>query len=120
MSNLRGAPSGSWLEGENLDNEQTGLHNLFMYLKFGYGRATAQLSQEIRRGRISREKAVEYARLFDGEIPWQYVEAPLHTVLERIDMSETQLWMAIAKFANPELFEVDATAQTITPKFQVR
>ena len=115
-----GTPSGSWLAGENIDNEQTGLHDFFMYLKFGYGRATAQLSQEIRRGRIERARAVKLVRELDGEYPWRYVDAHLHHVLERIELSRDDLWLIIEKFANRDLFDLDRESETVKPKFTVR
>ncbi len=45
---------GSCVNYENLDNYQTGIHDYFKYLKFGFGRASDIASTHIRRGRITR------------------------------------------------------------------
>ena len=54
---------------ENLDNYQTGIHDRFKYLKFGFGRATDICNNHIRRGRMSREDAVKHVRKYDGVMP---------------------------------------------------
>ena len=45
---------GSIVDYENLDNYQTGIHDYFKYLKYGFGRATDLACNHIRRGRLSR------------------------------------------------------------------
>jgi len=47
---------GSMVSYENLDNHQTGIHDYFKFLKFGFGRATDLACMHIRRGRLTREK----------------------------------------------------------------
>ena len=46
---------GSMVNYENLDNHQTGIHDYFKFLKFGFGRATDIACLHVRRGRITRE-----------------------------------------------------------------
>ena len=48
---------GSLANYENLDNYQTGIHDYFKFLKFGFGRATDIANNHIRRGRLSRDDA---------------------------------------------------------------
>jgi N-acetyl sugar amidotransferase len=114
-----GRPAGSWLEGENIDNAQTGIHDFLMYLKFGYGRASAQLSQEVRRGRMSRADAVDTAREYDGVFPWRYVDKWLREVLEPLNMSRRDLWEVMDKFANRDLFEVYTSTRELNRKFKL-
>jgi N-acetyl sugar amidotransferase len=47
---------------ENLDNHQTGIHDYFKYLKFGFGRATDIANNHIRRGRLTRRDALEMVK----------------------------------------------------------
>ena len=111
-------PSGAWLAGENLDNAQTGIHDRMMYLKFGYGRATAQLSMELRRGRISRETALDYVKRYDGAFPGIYVDIHLREVLEAVGLSEDQYFEIERRFANLALFDIDSRKlPNITPRF---
>jgi hypothetical protein len=44
---------------ENLDNAQTGIHDFQGYLKYGYTRAQAQLSVDVRSGEITRDEALQ-------------------------------------------------------------
>ncbi len=44
---------------ENLDNHQTGIHDYFKFLKFGFGRATDLACLHIRRGRLTRADGLE-------------------------------------------------------------
>lgn len=81
----------NWWEFENLDNAQTGLHDFMMYLKFGYGRACAQLSIDIRSGRITREKAIKELKKRDGIFPEQYAGVWIEDVLDRIGMKWERL-----------------------------
>lgn len=50
---------GSISDYENLDNHQTGIHDYFKFLKYGFGRSTDVACNHIRRGRLSRADALE-------------------------------------------------------------
>jgi hypothetical protein len=54
---------------ENLDNAQTGLHDHAMYRKYGYGRGCAQISVDIRAGRVTRQHAMAWVAENDGRFP---------------------------------------------------
>ena len=60
---------GSIVDYENLDNYQTGIHDYFKFLKFGFGRATDLACLAVRRGRISREEAKELIIKNEGKFP---------------------------------------------------
>ena len=111
-----GVPTGSWLKGENIDNCQTGIHNRFMWLKFGFGRVTTQIGHAIRRGTISREEALAHVKRFDGEYPSIYVDSFLQHVLEEIGMTVEEYDACEQRFMNRELFHV--RDEVIEPKFQ--
>jgi hypothetical protein len=83
-----GRPPGSqnWWEWENLDNAQTGLHDFLMYLKYGYTRADAQLSVDIRSGRIVKEDAIIESMKRRG-FPDYYAGVNIHDALYNIGMS---------------------------------
>jgi hypothetical protein len=99
------APTGNIWKHENLDNAQTGLHDWFRYLKFGYGRATDQVSYRIRRGRITREQGVMAIRKYDGQCPNEYLGVYTEEILRDIGMSLRELIACERRFTNPELFE---------------
>lgn len=59
---LQTTVEGSIVNYENLDNYQTGIHDYFKFLKFGFGRASDIASLHVRRGRLSRKDALEEFR----------------------------------------------------------
>jgi len=94
----------NWWPAENLDNAMTGLHDHAMYRKYGYGRAAAQLSVDIRHNKLSRDEAMRNVREIDGLFPDVYAGVPLARVLEQIRMSEGELMDTLARFTNKDLF----------------
>jgi N-acetyl sugar amidotransferase len=65
----RKAPNNAYLDYENVDCGFVDMHDHLMYKKYGFGRATTQLSIDIRNGRITREKAEKLAKDLDGKEP---------------------------------------------------
>ena len=83
---------------ENLDNFQTGLHDWFMYLKYGYGRGCMQLSIDIRNGHMSREPALSWVRDFDGIFPEFYMGQRFDKTLDEIGMRPMELLRIAERF----------------------
>ena len=80
---------GSIVDYYNLDNHQTGIHDYFKFLKYGFGRATDLVSVSLRRERITRLQGLELIKLHDGKYPWTYLGKPLEEILDRIGLSST-------------------------------
>ena len=78
-------PANYW-EWENLDNAQTGIHDYFCWLKYGYGRAEAQLSVDIRSGLKDRKSAEKSAATMP-RFPVEYCEVDWRDVLDHIGMT---------------------------------
>lgn len=76
----------NWWAHENLDNAQTGLHDHFMWLKYGFGRGCQQISVDVRSGRVSREAALAWVEKHDGKFPEWYAGVNVSEVLDRIDL----------------------------------
>jgi len=95
---------GSYGNYENLDNHQTGIHDYFKFLKFGWGRATDILSMMIRRNKITREKALEIVKERDGKYPKTYLGKTLNDILNNIDMNIDNFNKICDKFTNKDLF----------------
>ena len=74
---------GSLVNYENLDNHQTGIHDYFKFLKYGFGRATDIACMHVRRGRLPRPDALELVKRHDGKFPWTYLGKPLEEMLRR-------------------------------------
>ena len=104
---------GSYYDFENLDNYQTGIHDYFCFLKFGYGRASAQLSTEIRKKRISREEALNFVKKYEGKFPIKYLDRDLEVILKDINMSISEFIKICDKFTNKNIFEIDKNGNLI-------
>jgi len=92
---------------ENLDNLQAGVHEYFMFLKYGFGRATQQACLHIRRGRLERGQALEAIRRCEGKFPWTYLGHPLEKILANIDMNLDEFIKICDRFTNKKLFKCD-------------
>ena len=102
------AVEGSMVNYENLDNYQTGIHDYFKFLKFGFSRATDIACLHVRRGRISRQDALEIVRKRDGRFPWSYLGKPLDRILEPLQMDVDEFIKICDKFTNKKIFNRDA------------
>jgi hypothetical protein len=107
---------GSFVDYENLDNLQAGIHDYFKYLKFGFGRATDLASMHIRRGRITREHAKRIVAKRDGVYPSSYLGVPLMEILRKIEVSLEEFESICDKFTNKLLFRIDGSGKLIKRK----
>ena len=98
------AVEGSLVSYENLDNHQTGIHDYFCYLKYGFGRVTAQACLQIRRGRLSRGDAIDIVWGRDGAYPWTCLGKPLEDTLAPLGMSIDEFNGICDKWTNADLF----------------
>ncbi len=104
---------GSMVSYENVDNHQTGVHDYFKYLKFGFGRATDLACLHLRRGRLSRRDAVEIVRRLDGKFPWTCLGKPIGEILKPIDMTVDQFIKICDKFTNKKIFKTDSRGNLV-------
>ena len=102
------AVEGSLVNYENLDNIQTGIHDYFKFLKYGFGRATDLACMHIRRGRLSRADALEMVKAHDGKFPWIYLGYPIVDVLKEIGMTLDEFQRVCDRFTNKKLFLCDS------------
>jgi N-acetyl sugar amidotransferase len=95
---------GSPVNYENLDNYQTGIHDYFKYLKYGFGRTTDIVSVHIRRGMLTRSQGLEIVRELDGNYPHTYLGKSLNEVIAKIGLTTDNFNFICNKFTNTELF----------------
>lgn len=88
----------NWWEWENLDSAIIGIHDYFMWLKYGYGRMAAQLSVDIRKGLITKEEAQKKCN--DGWYPYWYMEFNLNEILDHIGMSRPRFDQLVQQFGS--------------------
>jgi N-acetyl sugar amidotransferase len=104
---------GSLVDYENLDNAQTGIHDYFKFLKFGFGRATDLACMHVRRGRLTRTDAITLVRRHDGRFPWRYLDVTLEEVLEPLELDVDEFQRICDRFTNRKLFRRDADGQLL-------
>ena len=113
FTTLSSTVEGSVVNYENLDNYQTGIHDYFKYLKFGFGRATDIACLHLRRGRITRRDAIEMARKHDGKFPWTYLGKPLSEILRPLGISIDEFVKICDRFTNKKIFLLDARGNLV-------
>ena len=92
----------------DLDCMNIVIHHYFKWLKFGFNRVTDHASNEIRKGRLSREDAVKLVRERDGlKPPKEYIEA----FCKQIDITVEYFWEIAEKFRNPAIWKKDENGQ---------
>lgn len=104
---------GSCVNYENLDNYQTGIHDYFKFLKFGFGRATDIACLHIRRGRLSRKEGVEIVKLNDGKFPGEYLGKSLEDILAPVGVTVKEFVDICDRFTNKDLFLTDSHGNLI-------
>lgn len=99
---------------ESLDNAQTGIHEWFKYLKYSYMRPTDLCSLAIRRGRMTRDEALDLVA--DREVfPVAYIDVRYERVLERIGVPQDEFVEICRKFTNFDIF-IDTKGSWHDPK----
>jgi len=83
------------------DQELYNLHAYFMYIKFGFGRATQDAGIEIRRGAMTREQGKNLVKLYDASYPKKFLDA----YLNYFQLTENQFNKIIDKWVNKKLFK---------------
>ena len=104
---------GCFFNFEKIDNYQHGIHDYFKYLKFGFGRATDQLSYLIRRGKIKRKEAILKVQDFEGFYPKSYMNKSLKEILGKINMTVEEFNIICDKFTNKNIFKCDQSGKLI-------
>ena len=90
---------------ENLDNHQTGIHDYFKFLKYGFGRATDHACMNIRRGRITRAEGADLVRKLDGRFPWVYLGKHLEDIIAPLGLTVDEFIKLCDRYTNIEIFE---------------
>jgi len=101
---------------ENLDNYQVGIHDYFKFIKYGFGRATDIACLYIRRGIIDRDTAIKIVEKVDGHFPWTYLDKKLELILENIDIGLEEFISICDSYTNRKLFEVDQQGNLLKQK----
>ena len=87
---------------------------MIKYLKFGFGRITDYVNEDIRNGIITREEGIELVKKYDGTCDPKYIQS----FSDYIGITVEEFWIQVDKSVNLNLFEKKALGKYI-PKFEV-
>lgn len=97
------ANTGDLLGVSALDEDWVTLNQMIKYYKFGFGRVTDYVNEEIRLGRISRDEGIRLVIAYDDACAPGYIAS----FCEYIGISVDDFWSRVRAAANPALFHVD-------------
>ena len=97
-----------------LDEDFTPINQMIKYCKFGFGRTTDYVNEEIRLGRMTRERGVELVEAHDHACSADYISR----YCEYLGISVDSFWDQVRAATNPRLFQIDGNGQ-IHRRFKV-
>lgn len=98
----------------SLDEDWVTLNQMIKYYKFGFGRVTDYVNEEIRLGRMTREAGIELVTRFDDSCAPRYIE----DFCNYIGITVGEFWDKVRASANRNLFDIEPSGR-ITPRFKV-
>jgi len=97
-----------------LDEDFTPVNQLIKYYKFGFGRTTEYVNEEIRLGRMERARGIELIRDYDGTKDDGYIS----DYCDYLGITTELFWEKIRMATNKDLFFIDKFG-AISPRFTV-
>ena len=84
----------------SLDEDWVSLNQMIKYLKYGFGRISDYVNEDIRLGRISRQEGIELVKKYDGKCSEKYIKS----FSKYIGISIDEFWDQVDKSVNLNLF----------------
>jgi hypothetical protein len=97
----------------SLDEDWVTVNQLIKYYKYGFGRATDYINEDIRAGNLTRKEGIKIVQKYDGKFSKKLITS----FCEYINISPRMFWRVIKKNFNKELFFFKKNK--IVPKFKV-
>ena len=98
----------------SLDEDWVTLNQMIKYYKFGFGRVTDYANEEIRLGRMSRDRGIDLVEKYDGACAPAYIES----FCEYIGITRERFWEQVRASVNRSLFDLRSDG-TIRRRFKV-
>jgi N-acetyl sugar amidotransferase len=92
---------GTYSKYNSIDDKTDGFYYYTQFIKYGFGRATQDASQEIRNHHLTRDEGVALVRRFDGELPKRYFDE----FLNYLSMTEKEFMDTCNRFRSDHMWE---------------
>lgn len=97
-----------------LDEEFTNINMMLKYYKFGFGRTTDHVNEQIREGKLSKVEAIDIVKKYDGICDDKIIKS----YCKYVGINITEFWNIANKWINQDLFELHLNKKP-TKKFEV-
>ena len=94
--------TGDLLNASMLDEDFSNINMLLKYYKFGFGRATDFVNEQIRSGVITRDEAIKIVMAYDGLCSDEIIAS----FCDYVAISEEDFWKITKQFVNTKIFDV--------------
>jgi len=94
---------GTYSKYNSIDDKIDDLHYYTTFIKFGVGRATYDVSQEIRNDHLNIDEGKKLIKKYDGEFPDLYFDE----VMNNLDIEPEYLKRILDKFRSPHLWKIE-------------
>ena len=92
---------GTYSKYNSIDDKIDDLHYYTTYIKFGIGRATYDVSQELRNDHLNIEEGKKLIKKYDGEFPNIY----FNEIMEYLNIKPKNFFRNLDKFRSPHLWK---------------
>ena len=92
---------GTYSKYNSIDDKMDDLHFYTLFTKFGIGRATYDVSQEIRNDHLNQEEGKKLIQKYDGEFPSRYFK----DILDYLNLKEENFFKLLDTFRSPHLWK---------------
>jgi len=84
-----------------LDEDYVVVNQMLKYLKFGFGQVTDQTAEAVRLKMMSREKAIEFVKKYDGKCADRFIKR----FCKYLGISEKKFWKVAESFRSKNIWE---------------
>ena len=92
---------GTYSKYNSIDDKMDDLHFYTLFTKFGIGRATYDVSQEIRNDHLNLEEGKKLIKKYDGEFPKRYFKE----IMDYLEIRPSYFMKLLDKFRSPHLWK---------------
>ena len=92
---------GTYSKYNSIDDKIDDLHYFTTFIKFGFGRATYDVSQELRNDHLSIDEGNKLIKKYDGEFPDKYFKE----IMKYLDIKESSFHNLCDQFRSPHLWK---------------